>query len=177
MQDIIENARRMASNAVERAAWEADKLRRASARQREIELAERERATLLDQIAHVVSELESRGQLNNATLSALAQRLRATRRRDRQWSHPRQRHPLGDLRAGHRLRDGGAPLRRRHLPQLWAYEPSGRGLLLRLWHPPARVDVPPRRRCNRPPLYNRACWVYTPAGALRSPRPAGEGWG
>ena len=78
MQDIIENARRMASSAVERAAWEADKLRRASTRQREIELAERERAALLDQIAHVVSELESRGQLNNATLSALAQRLRAT---------------------------------------------------------------------------------------------------
>ena len=77
MQDIIDNARRMASSAVERAAWEADKLRRASTRQREIELAERERGSLLDQIAHVVSELESRGQLNNATLSALAQRLRA----------------------------------------------------------------------------------------------------
>ncbi len=78
MQDMFENARRMASSAVERAAWEADKLRRASARQREIELAERERTSLLDQIAHVVVELESRGQLNNATLSALAQRLRAT---------------------------------------------------------------------------------------------------
>ncbi len=76
MQDILENARRMASSAVERAAWEADKLRRASARQRDIELAERERVTLLDQIGHVVGELEGRGQLNNATLSALAQRLR-----------------------------------------------------------------------------------------------------
>ena len=76
MQDIIENARRMASSAVERAAWEADKLRRASARQRDIELAERERVTLLDQIAQVIVELEGRGQLNNATLSALAQRLR-----------------------------------------------------------------------------------------------------
>jgi hypothetical protein len=77
MQDIFENARRIASSAVERAAWEADKLRRAAARQREIELAQRERGTLLEQIGHVIAELEGRGQLNNATLSALAQRLRS----------------------------------------------------------------------------------------------------
>ena len=75
MQDILENARRMANNAVERAAWEADKLRRGSARQREVDLAERERAALLEQIAHLVLDLESHGQLNNASLSALAQRL------------------------------------------------------------------------------------------------------
>ena len=77
MQDIFENARRMANNAVERAAWEADKLRRASARQREGDLAERERTALLDQIARLVLDLDARGQLDNASLSALAQRLRA----------------------------------------------------------------------------------------------------
>jgi hypothetical protein len=76
MQDIFENARRMANNAVERAAWEADKLRRASARQREADLAERERTALLDQIARLVLDLDTRGQLGNASLSALAQRLR-----------------------------------------------------------------------------------------------------
>src|SRR5258707_642775 len=76
MQDIFENARRMANNAVERAAWEADKLRRASARQREGDLAERERTALLDQIARLVLDLDARGQLGNASLSALAQRLR-----------------------------------------------------------------------------------------------------
>jgi hypothetical protein len=76
MQDIFENARRMANNAVERAAWEADKLRRASARQREGDLAERERTALMDQIARLVLDLDAHGQLGNASLSALAQRLR-----------------------------------------------------------------------------------------------------
>ena len=76
MQDMFEQAKRVASNAVERAAWEADKLRRTAARQHEIELAQRERAAVLDQLATTVSDLEQRGQLEGP-LKALAQRLRA----------------------------------------------------------------------------------------------------
>ena len=34
MEDLFESAKRAASNAVERAAWEADKLRRVSERRR-----------------------------------------------------------------------------------------------------------------------------------------------
>ena len=76
MQDIIENAKRAANNAIERAAWEADKLRRISARQREMELAQRERGTLLEQLAQLVLDLEARGQLSPASITALTQRLR-----------------------------------------------------------------------------------------------------
>jgi len=76
MQDMIESAKRAANTAIERAAWEADKMRRASARQRDVELAQRERATLLEQVASLVLELESKGQLAPASLVALAQRLR-----------------------------------------------------------------------------------------------------
>lgn len=76
MQDIFENAKRVANNAVERAAWEADKLRRATARQREIDLAQRERAALLEQIASTLLDLDKRGQLAQEPLKALAQRLR-----------------------------------------------------------------------------------------------------
>lgn len=77
MQDILENAKRAANGAIERAAWEADKMRRVSARQRELELAQRERVALLEQIASLAMELEGRGQLAPASLAALAQRLRA----------------------------------------------------------------------------------------------------
>jgi hypothetical protein len=77
MQDMIESAKRAANTAIERAAWEADKMRRASARQRDVELAQRERATLLEQLASLALELEGRGQLAPAALVALAQRLRA----------------------------------------------------------------------------------------------------
>jgi hypothetical protein len=80
MQDIIENAKRAANTAIERAAWEADKLRRVSARQREMELAQRERATLLEQLAQLAMDLESRGQLSPASLVALVQRLRTLER-------------------------------------------------------------------------------------------------
>lgn len=76
MQDIIENAKRAANTAIERAAWEADRLRRVSARQREMDLAQRERGTLLEQLAQLVLDLEARGQLSPASLTALAQRLR-----------------------------------------------------------------------------------------------------
>lgn len=76
MQDMFEQAKRVASTAVERAAWEADKLRRSGARQRDVELAQRERATLLEQLASTAVDLEQRGQLEGP-LKALAQRLRA----------------------------------------------------------------------------------------------------
>lgn len=76
MQDIIENAKRAANTAIERAAWEADRLRRISARQREMDLAQRERGTLLEQLAQLVLDLDAHGQLSPASLAALAQRLR-----------------------------------------------------------------------------------------------------
>src|SRR5215469_12046483 len=76
MQDIFENAKRVANTAVERAAWEADKLRRATARQREIELAQRERTTLIEQIASSLLDLDKRGQITQEPLKMLAQRLR-----------------------------------------------------------------------------------------------------
>lgn len=76
MQDILDNAKRAANSAIERAAWEADKMRRIAARQHEVDLAQRERTTLLEQIASLALDLESRGQLAPTSLSALAQRLR-----------------------------------------------------------------------------------------------------
>jgi hypothetical protein len=75
MQDMFEQAKRVASTAVERAAWEADKLRRSAARQHDVELAHRERAALLDQLAATALDLEQRGQLQGP-MQALAQRLR-----------------------------------------------------------------------------------------------------
>ena len=76
MQDMFENAKRVASTAVERAAWEADKVRRASARQREIELLKRERATMIEQLAGVLLDLERRGELTQRPLQTIAARLR-----------------------------------------------------------------------------------------------------
>ncbi|HLJ82534.1 MAG TPA: zinc ribbon domain-containing protein [Ktedonobacterales bacterium] len=75
MQDMFEQAKRAATHAVERAAWEADRMRRVGARQREAELAERERVALLDQLGGVVLDLDKRGQLTQPALKALAQRL------------------------------------------------------------------------------------------------------
>jgi len=76
MQDFIESAKRAAGNAVERAAFEADKVRRSAARQHDVELAQRERSALLEQIAGLVLDLEARGQLVPETLRQLGQRLR-----------------------------------------------------------------------------------------------------
>jgi len=76
MQDIFENAKRVANTAVERAAWEADKLRRATARQREIELALRERTTLIEQVATTLLDLDKQGKLAEDPLKMLAGRLR-----------------------------------------------------------------------------------------------------
>jgi|SRR5579859_1105801 len=75
MQDMFEQAKRAATSAVERAAWEADRMRRTGARQRETDLIERERVALLDQLGSVVLDLEQRGQLSQPALKALAQRL------------------------------------------------------------------------------------------------------
>ena len=76
MQDMFENAKRVASTAVERAAWEADKVRRVSARQREIDLLRRERSAVVEQLAGVLLDLERRGELTQASLQAIAARLR-----------------------------------------------------------------------------------------------------
>ena len=77
MQDFLENAKRKASAAMDRAAWEADKLRRSSARQKEVDLAQRERVTLLEQLAQMVLELDKQGALSDARLRALADRMRS----------------------------------------------------------------------------------------------------
>lgn len=76
MQDIVDAAKRAANVVAERAAWEADRLRRLTARQKEIDLAKRERATLLEQVARTMLDLESRGQLTQEPLLALSRRLR-----------------------------------------------------------------------------------------------------
>ncbi|MGH2487176.1 MAG: zinc-ribbon domain-containing protein [Ktedonobacterales bacterium] len=77
MQDFLENAKRKASAAMDRAAWEADKLRRGSARQKEVELGQRERVTLLDQMARMVLEMDTQGTLTDTRLRALADRMRS----------------------------------------------------------------------------------------------------
>ncbi|HKS70609.1 MAG TPA: zinc ribbon domain-containing protein [Ktedonobacterales bacterium] len=76
MQDFIENAKRAANTAIERAAFEADKLRRSANRQHEVDLAQRERTTLLEQIASLVLDLDARGQLGSDALRQVATRLR-----------------------------------------------------------------------------------------------------
>jgi hypothetical protein len=77
MQDMFENAKRVASTAVERAAWEADKVRRTSARQREIDLLRRERSAAVEQLAGVLLDLDRRGELTQGPLLAIAARLKA----------------------------------------------------------------------------------------------------
>ncbi len=75
MQDMIENAKRAASTAVERAAWEADRMRRIADRQHEVDLLQRERTTLIEQLASVVLDMEQRGQLPAGPLKSLAERM------------------------------------------------------------------------------------------------------
>lgn len=77
MQDMFENAKRVASTAVERAAWEADKVRRTGARQREIDLLRRERSAAVEQLAGVLLDLDRRGELTQGPLVAIAARLKA----------------------------------------------------------------------------------------------------
>jgi hypothetical protein len=73
---MFENAKRVASTAVERAAWEADRVRRTNARQREIELLKRERSAVVEQLAGVLLDLDRRGELTQAPLQVIAARLR-----------------------------------------------------------------------------------------------------
>jgi DNA repair exonuclease SbcCD ATPase subunit len=76
MEDFIESAKRAAGAAMERAAWETDKLRRVNDRQREIELLRRERMALVEQMVSTVRELERRGELTQPALKTVAERLR-----------------------------------------------------------------------------------------------------
>ncbi len=76
MEDLIESAKRAAGAAMERAAWEADKLRRVNDRQREIDLLRRERMALVEQLVGTVRDLERRGELTQVALKTLAERLR-----------------------------------------------------------------------------------------------------
>lgn len=75
MEDLIESAKRAAGAAMERAAWEADKLRRVNDRQREIELLRRERMALVEQLVSAVRDLERRGELTQPQLKTVAERL------------------------------------------------------------------------------------------------------
>lgn len=77
MQDMFENAKRVASTAVERAAWEADKMRRVSAQQRDIDLLQKERSAVVEQLAGVLLDMERRGELPAGPLQAIATRLQA----------------------------------------------------------------------------------------------------
>ncbi|HEU5349159.1 MAG TPA: zinc-ribbon domain-containing protein [Ktedonobacterales bacterium] len=77
MQDMFENAKRVASTAVERAAWEADKMRRVSARQREIDMLKKEWSAVVEQLAGVLLDLERRGELTQKPLQTLAVRLQS----------------------------------------------------------------------------------------------------
>jgi hypothetical protein len=74
---MFENAKRVASTAVERAAWEADKVRRSGARQREIDLLKRERSAVVEQLAGVLLDLSRRGELTQGPLQAIAARLQS----------------------------------------------------------------------------------------------------
>lgn len=77
MQDFVEAAKRLATQATDRATWEANRMRRVSAAQHEVELAQRERSALLEQLAGVALDLERRGQLTQDPLVGLVRRLKA----------------------------------------------------------------------------------------------------
>ena len=76
MQDFVEAAKRAAASAADRATWELNRRQRALARQRDIDLAQRERGTLIDQVIHLVLQLDANGKLTDQSLHALCSRLR-----------------------------------------------------------------------------------------------------
>lgn len=76
MQDFVEAAKRAAASAADRATWEVNRRQRAYARQHDIDLARRERGTLVEQMAHLVLELDANGRLADQSLHALCTRLR-----------------------------------------------------------------------------------------------------
>lgn len=77
MEDLFQQAKRAAGTAMERAAWEADKVRRAAAKQKELDLLQRERTTLSEQLVNLVLDLERQGKLPEGPITPVAQRLRA----------------------------------------------------------------------------------------------------
>ncbi|HEV2237676.1 MAG TPA: zinc ribbon domain-containing protein [Ktedonobacterales bacterium] len=77
MQDFVEAAKRLATQATDRATWEANRMRRVTASQHEVELAQRERTALLEQLAGVALDLERRSQLTQEPLLGLVRRLKA----------------------------------------------------------------------------------------------------
>lgn len=79
MQDMFDTAKRAAGNAVGRAAWEMDKVQRINAQQHELDLLMREHATLIDQIAGVILDLEKRGLITQTALKVVAEQLRKVR--------------------------------------------------------------------------------------------------
>ena len=76
MQDFVEAAKRAAASAADRASWELSRHQRAMSRQHEVDLARRERGTLVDQIVHLVLQLDGAGKLTDTSLHALCVRLR-----------------------------------------------------------------------------------------------------
>ncbi|MDE3229655.1 MAG: zinc-ribbon domain-containing protein [Chloroflexota bacterium] len=77
MQDMFDNAKRAAGAMMSRAAWEAERTQRIGAIQRELGLLQRERASLLDQLAGTVTELSHRNEPMQPALKAIADRLAA----------------------------------------------------------------------------------------------------
>lgn len=77
MQDMFDNAKRAAGAMMSRAAWEAERNQRIAAIQRELGLLQRERASLLDQLAGTVTELSRRNEPMQPALKAIADRLAA----------------------------------------------------------------------------------------------------
>ncbi len=77
MQDMFDNAKRAAGAMMNRAAWEAERTQRIGAIQRELGLLQRERASLLDQLAGAVTEMSRRGESMPPALKAIADRLAA----------------------------------------------------------------------------------------------------
>jgi zinc ribbon protein len=75
MDDLFQGAKRAANQAVERAAWEADKRKRAGDERHEIELLRRERSALVEQLITLVRDLAVAGQLTQPQLKSLAERL------------------------------------------------------------------------------------------------------
>lgn len=72
---MFDSVKRAAGDVMGRAAWEAEKAQRLTALERELGLLTKERAALIDQLAVVVADLAKRGELTQAPLKALAQRL------------------------------------------------------------------------------------------------------
>lgn len=75
MSDMFESVKRAAGDMMGRAAWEAEKSQRIAALQRELDLLTRERATLIDQLVVVVTDLTRKGQITQPALKAIADRM------------------------------------------------------------------------------------------------------